>query len=703
MHTIRLQAVDSRYATDDELKEAGITPDQIPIGSNGEKWCMMAHQTATIKALRYGDAPIIINQAMTGDGKSLAGQFTLFADRWNTFTMYPTNELAADQSASLAQLQKHWQPSAWQNTLPVTTVVNADVLDRVMDNADGYNLRADALKWLLDSELLLTNPDIFHLMVSFHYVKHGAANDLLLGELAHRYRLFVFDEFHVFGIPQVVSVMMAVLLLNAIQKPTKPARFLFLSATSQGLLAELATNVGLKVQDIHGVYEHGRPTTQAGYRRILREVNLSLYEALGNQLETWVDEHLEDVILRFFREQGAGAKGVIIANSIATAHRIHEKLRTYFEKANIRDIQLGLNTGIVPQGERSRKFDLLVATSTIDVGVDFRINLLIYESLDAATHIQRLGRLGRHTDDGAGNAFQTYEAHALLPPWVVEGLVSHFPDGSSIDRDSYKQRLEQYYLPLQAFQSYMYRWAGVQSTHILRELKKVPLQQQYEPYREKLFNSYTKVFGGGNKLASLKNEKKDAILDAAHTFRGGSPFNILVLNPGSSYFISYNLVSLLYSAELEPVELDAAYEQSARNGKSRKSLERSHPLGAFKLIRWLPKRREVSIYGDWDVESADIEQVIERRGFRFDVTPAPNGINQLNIEMEARPLAAYLIRDRKPDELRPMLKLGMQIDLFSFHSANEVKGSICFHRDALLLDSIWHGRKPKKPSDPYIC
>src|SRR5258706_12347271 len=101
MHTIYLKAVDSREATQSELEIAQITPEQIPRDQNGIPWKIMAHQAATVHALRFGDAPIVVNEALTGDGKTLAGQFTLFADRVKKFNIYPTNELDSDQKRGL--------------------------------------------------------------------------------------------------------------------------------------------------------------------------------------------------------------------------------------------------------------------------------------------------------------------------------------------------------------------------------------------------------------------------------------------------------------------------------------------------------------------------------------------------------------------------------------------------------------------------
>jgi CRISPR-associated endonuclease/helicase Cas3 len=56
-------------------------------------WQLSEHQVATYRALN-SDAEVIFNVAITGDGKSLAGQLpTLVQSRHATMVMYPTNEL----------------------------------------------------------------------------------------------------------------------------------------------------------------------------------------------------------------------------------------------------------------------------------------------------------------------------------------------------------------------------------------------------------------------------------------------------------------------------------------------------------------------------------------------------------------------------------------------------------------------------------
>ncbi len=695
MHTLHLKAVDSCLATADELRAARLDTAPLPPG-----YRLRAHQVKTIDALRADDRAIIINDAMTGDGKTLAGQFNLLNDRqWKTFTMYPTNELSADQQRGLEDLVEHWPLAHWKGRRPAYRRIDAAELDKLQDASQDVT-RAEALSRLVDNDLVLTNPDIFHLMIHGRYKRAGAAADLILGELVHRYKLFVFDEFHLFGAAQSASVMTAITLMNEMTAGGRDLpRFLFLSATPPTLLQHLAAKIGLEVRTLHGEYQHGLNDPPDGWQRILQPVSLTLHTG---RLEDWIGEHLDDVVLRFFADHRPGAKGVIIANSVATAHRLYSFLADPCRQANI---SLGLNTGLVPRPDRVTNVDLLIATSTVDVGVDFRINLLIFESIDAATHIQRLGRLGRHKNDGKGSAFAVYEAHALLPQWVIEGIAAELPDGIHVDRTAYSTTLREKYPPLQQFESYVQRWAGVQSSHVLTELGKREIRTQYALISERLKQTYKTLFPGGmKKYIALVQDNRRAILDEAASFRGSSPFTALVLDSTheSQHVVAYSLTSLFRHADLKSEELKALYDHARRQGQSVKGLERSEPLAAYRLLGWLPKPRPVEIRLNDALSRENCDQVVQMRGFRIDAPDVPE-LSRLNRDLESRTLVAFLAPTQMPDDLRRRLRLGFQLELFNFRSADGIAGTAAFGRDALLLDAVINRSNRSNDNRPYIA
>ncbi|MCC6975930.1 MAG: type I-D CRISPR-associated helicase Cas3' [Anaerolineae bacterium] len=694
MHSITLKSVDSRYATQTELDEALITRNQIP-----PDWRLMAHQAATVRALRMGDARIIVNEAMTGDGKSLTGQFRLRADGDSTITMYPTNELIRDQRRALDQQQAVWSAMQVKLGVPLIEEINAAVLDAIQDGDEYQPSRAQVVRRLLDSDLVLTNPDIFHLLMQFHYHEFGAAPDLIAALVATRFALFVFDEFHLFGTPQVASVLSAMLLLRAMSGAKSP-RFLFLSATPQDSLLHYAQSLKLPVVRIQGDYAHGLASTPSDYRRILQPANLNLY---AERMEDWITSHWEDLVLPFFAAHRPGAKGVILCNSVATAYRVYHRIKALEDISRIR---IGLNTGLTPRELRAKdgEFDLLVATSTVDVGVDFRINFLVFESFDAATHIQRLGRLGRHTTSTDGVPFEVFEAHALLPGWVVEGLATRFAAGMMVDRVVYRDAISEAFPALQTFPQYPSRWGGVQMMHVIRGLNKPPIRAAYEGVRARLETEYPLIARNYKaKYLDLTKNQLTAIRDEACSFRGGSPLHVLVVDrvESNATVVTYDLMGLLLRAELEDADLTAFYRLAQRNGQSEVALKRSDPLAAFWLRGWLDNPRRLYMRLDYPLREHPelLESVVEIQRVRVNAPGVP-GMADLNHKLEARTLVAFMVRGEDPAALRRMLRLGLQLELYPFESTDNVTGSIAFARDALLLDTVW--RRRATDGDPLL-
>src|SRR5947209_4257711 len=120
---------------------------------------------------------------------------------------------------------------------------------------------------------------------------------------------------------------------------------------------------------------------------------------------------------------------------------------------------------------------LIIATSTVDVGVDFAINLLIFESTNAGTFIQRLGRLGRHA------GWNEYRACALLPDWIISRFALRFNEGTSVERVPFLEAIREQdefsmvqegittaqpiFQSDQEYKHYTSCWGGLQTAHII--------------------------------------------------------------------------------------------------------------------------------------------------------------------------------------------------------------------------------------------
>ena len=207
----------SKLAADQEVPEEIQT--RIPAG-----WRLSTHQVETYRALR-SDVDIVFNTAMTGDGKSLAGQLPTLLYNRSVLAMYPTNELIGDQLRQTEATLYRWQQGAIR-----LVRLDARELNKVETEAE-IQRTAALLNLYSNHELVLTNPDIFHYVMQQYYIRtgqHGDAPDRVIGRLLNLFEQFTFDEFHIFQAPQVVAVLNALLFIHEVMVSARPKKFLFL-------------------------------------------------------------------------------------------------------------------------------------------------------------------------------------------------------------------------------------------------------------------------------------------------------------------------------------------------------------------------------------------------------------------------------------------------------------------------------------------
>ncbi|NJN18913.1 MAG: type I-D CRISPR-associated helicase Cas3' [Oscillochloris sp.] len=231
-----------------------------------ESWSLSQHQLETYRALHDPAVGVVINTAMTGDGKSLAGLLpTLTDDQHNgTMALYPTNELIQDQQRSTETMLPLWQrPASWSGMLYGARL---DELSATVEHLKRPEVLIRALK---NHRLILSNPDMLHAILQFHYQQYGRSPSHVVAQLSTLFAQLTFDEFHIFETPQVVAVLTGLLFLVTQQPALKT---LFLSATPSKEMLELLNRVGLterlKVIEPQqaGWYHHGDDPGAAGAR-----------------------------------------------------------------------------------------------------------------------------------------------------------------------------------------------------------------------------------------------------------------------------------------------------------------------------------------------------------------------------------------------------------------------------------------------------
>ena len=567
---------------------------------------------------------------------------------------------------------------------------------------------------------MLTNPDIFHYIHDFRYLRRdrkklsrGDNADKLFRKIDDNYKLFVFDEFHVFSSPQIASVLNAMLL---IKHTSTPRKFLFLSATPNDLLQEFLSRAGLNYRVINpadqGAYRF-EGGDEFGWRQISQPITLTFPDDLEPNVRSsydWIVENAEDVILRFFLEH-RGSKGAIILNSIAAVYKLVAILKPLFAQQGLEVLP---NTSLTGESERARSVvdaDLLIGTSTIDVGVDFKINFLIFEAADGGNFIQRFGRLGRH------EGFPIYQAYALIPNFLVARLFTGKDDkpaplqsGEEYDRVFFTESIRNSWTFVNQFEAYPKRWGTIQSFCSWNELHSQRMKEVYPGAAEGFKTDTEAAFQFSmrqrhGQVYRCIQEKQHSILDEARSFRGSSQLDCAIYDttnpsePERDKFKTYNLPGLLSNFVFDP-PMDQE-EFLAKAKKAGLPTKRFQDALCYLTLKDYREARE-----NWHFLHAGNVADLARLGKvqilkGLEVTTA--GVNEISRALYRRGIVCY-ISDRRRDELRA-LGLPMQFQAYGLSDDPGDRSppyTIAFGQSALMLETLTWRWKPKE-DEGWIC
>lgn len=683
---------------------------ELPDGWDSLSW----HQVETFEALSDPNLDIVFNTAMTGDGKSLAAYLKAMTGLNSTLAMYPTNELARDQKRQVQEYKEKFKPKYDPQIYRLTGAT----LEKFVETNQLSTKQQGIINRINNSEILLTNPDIFHYIHDFRYLRKNPQNpgkgdnaDKLFRKLDESYKFFVFDEFHIFSSPQVSSILNALLLIKHTAKKRKS---LFLSATPSPLLIGFLERSGFSYKVINPVEAKAYAFSKneaLEWRQISQPITLSFPEDLqpnSKSSHDWITESAESIILKFFREN-PDSKGAIILNSIASVYKLVAKLKPLFKQHGLTILP---NTSLTGESERGRSLqeaDLLIGTSTIDVGVDFKINFLVFEASDAGNFIQRFGRLGRH------KGFSTYQAYALVPNFLVARLFTGQEEACSpalIDREEYDrihftEKIRESWSFVNQFEEYPGRWGSLQSVCMHMELRSKHMAKTYPKAQDGYRTDVEKALRVNLKhkyaqVAELLKQKQNKIVDEARSFRGSSQLDCAVYDltnphePESDRFKSYHLPGLLSNFVIEPIEEKAFLKKAEDAGLSIKRFEKA--LCYLQLSGFREVRENWHFYYDrsdfGDIRRLRQVQILKRLQV---ATEWNTGGNSINKALSARGMVCF-ISDRDRNYLRSKLGLPMQFQAYGLSDRLDDHNppyTIAFGQSALMLETLVRYWKPK--------
>ncbi len=672
-------------------------------GQDAKYSCPLSfHQAQTYAEISQGKAEVIFNTSATGDGKSLAAYLQgLLNLGFRIVGLYPTIELVIDQEKQVRGYYEQFDPDKFAQ---VDSLYGAELARRVEEAEKGNKFKELWLS-LKHKHVILTNPDIFHLVTHFRYQNPAYNRTELPIALARNPDLYVADEFHIFGVHQEAAILNSLLLLRHNRSRKRPIRFLFTSATpKQEFVCKLRAS-GFQVATVEGNYV-SEPTP--GFRQISQPVDLEFVQLdQETDLLTWLTNQAQ-TIREILEAEGRG-RGLIILNSVALVSRAVRQLQALFpeERVKVREVsgRIDRQERAVTQADLSHAAQsvLVIGTSAVDVGVDFRIHLLIFEAGDSATFVQRLGRLGRHP------GFSTYKAFVLLSgrtPWVRSRLLDKLEAGQAISRIRFREIIEDAFDPPKEFEQYRTYWGALQAQGMLFSMSRgnAEMMQQVQ---EIMTGDLRRVYGEqldkkrGHWLALGKDATGKAIQEELLRFRGSSDLQAAVWD--GSRFYSYDLLRLLPYAEIEVIDRETFLEAAKQSNHAATEFPEKYIQVYLKLQRWSGQRFPIAL--ECDRGTDELKQCTLSLIDKLSITGHPQP--EVGRCLRKQKLLTFLVQVNRnqPDshwEVSHTLHLSPMFGLYRLKDVDDQYYACAFNQDALLLEALKWRLKPCAKTKPYI-
>lgn len=646
----------------------------------------------------------------TGSGKTLASYAYAINHQVPAFGVYPTNELIRDQERALRP---------WINSGNAYRLLRIDSrqLDHWQD-ALGLPRHAQTFERLMHWEptpTILTNPDIlFYTFFGLYHGPEGLSQRLFA--LIGQYRLFIFDEFHLYNVKQMADVAYLVASLHAIN-PERGRVFTFASATPESPAREwLRDRLHLPVEMVEG-----EPSDAPDVRTIAYPLRLTLLPA---DLRRWkgVETLLEYLpTLQTFVGEYSQTRMVAILDSVAGAIETASLLRELFPGKEVGEVH-----GLSSEEERAEAIrrPFTVGTSTIEVGIDFKgeaeKDVLIYEARTAAQFVQRFGRLARYkkTLDIPNHAI------ALVPEYVYHFLRAHLAEGQTIARHELYRIVDEAYQKPEDFARYLRVHAPAEFQEARWKAQALFQPDDRPRIAAGLEATIEALTGktGGQAWGLHHRYKEEHILQPLLTFRG-SGFEVAILDERSTDTgfpaKRYDLVFLLRRGEI--VELgqetylerldelanrwpeDAARER--RYGKliGRKPEDLLGVYGYFRLSGLRDNARRVWFEVSEDEVYGRKAQVTVISGLEVVMEPGLR-LRRLNRHLRGKQIAAWFA-DVHPAVVRFGRALPPLFAVYELRlrkpggQLSEQSWSIVFNQDAFFVDSLgwWKEQRENVP------
>ncbi|MFA4936004.1 MAG: type I-D CRISPR-associated helicase Cas3', partial [Candidatus Methanoperedens sp.] len=339
------------------------------------------HQSKSERIIKNEKSFFLFNHSPTGSGKTISWLKPALDDKMKVIAIYPTNALVIDQKMQVENVIKNF------GYIPSNYHVQAVTGDLLEKERDLYPDESGLTKGQLFNRIirksrgkgliLLTNPDILTLALKDAYYEHN------IRESVRSVDMIVVDEFHLASIKQSDMLLYMMHEINDDVR-SRLSKFVFLSATPQKKILERARKVGLNVIVLD---DKSTPLSSSEGKAILPKLNLlfkkgsifNTYEIIKENIKYFMDFCNKPLL------DGKKAKTVFILDGITEVDEIYSIL-----KGSI-DLRIERIDGLhQATPEKLKSFDVLVSNSSVEVGIDFNVDRLVFTGYSASSFIQRM-------------------------------------------------------------------------------------------------------------------------------------------------------------------------------------------------------------------------------------------------------------------------------------------------------------------------
>lgn len=366
------------------------------------------HQIISEQLIKGQESLFLFNHSPTGSGKTISWLKPVLDTKMKVIAVYPTNALVTDQKMQVENVIKKfgYDPNEYH-----VQAITSDLLDQEKKlYPDEKGLKKGQLlnriirKGRGKGLILLTNPDILTLALKDAYYEHN------IRESIRSVDMIVVDEFHLASVKQSDMLLFMLHEIND-DKRSRLSKFAFLSATPSPIIVERAKKVGLNVKMLD---DESKPLSYSHGRLILPRLRLEIRKGSIYRTYELIIENL-DYFIEFCTRRannGKKAKTVFIVDGIYEVDEIYNALSAALVGLRVERVD-----GLHPATQdKLANFDVLVSNSSVEVGIDFVVDRLVFSGYSRAKLLQRIGRLRNKPPE------EVCEAICFVPEIVYDHL-----------------------------------------------------------------------------------------------------------------------------------------------------------------------------------------------------------------------------------------------------------------------------------------